>query len=145
MARRPTRSSGASKRPAPRASAASASGKPATPRDAAVFALLALLADKRFEEISLAEVATEANVSLADLRGEFNSTLAIFAAHVKDNDRKVLAGIDADMAEEPARERLFDVLMRRIEIMAPHRAALRSVMRSAARNPGLALALNCMA
>jgi hypothetical protein len=57
----------------------------------------------------------------------------------------VLAGGDGDMAEEPARDRLFDVLMRRIEIMAPHRAAIRSLMRSAACNPGLALALNAIA
>ena len=53
----------------------------------------------------------------------------------------MLAGDDADMAEEPPRERLFDVLMRRIELLAPHKAAVRSLMRSAVRNPGLALAL----
>jgi len=57
----------------------------------------------------------------------------------------VLDGSDPDMAEEPARERLFDVLMRRIEALAPDKDALRSLMRSARRNPGLALALNAMA
>ena len=51
-------------------------------------------------------------------------------------DREVLAGIDADMAEEPPRERLFDVLMRRLELLAPHKAAVRSLLRSALRNPG---------
>ena len=84
-------------------------------------------------------------MSLADLRGEFGSTLAILAAHIKDTDKAVLAVIDADMAEEPAREQLFDVLMRRLELLEPHKEALRSLMRSAARNPGLALALNAMA
>ncbi len=49
------------------------------------------------------------------------------------------------MAEEPPRERLFDVLMRRLEVLAPHKDAVRSLMRSAARNPGLALALNGLA
>jgi hypothetical protein len=57
----------------------------------------------------------------------------------------VLAGGDGDMAEESARERLFDVLMRRLELLAPHREAVRSLTRSAARNPGLALALGCQA
>ena len=47
--------------------------------------------------------------------------------------------------EEPARERLFDVLMRRLEALAPYKEAVRSLMRSARRNPGLALALNAMA
>ena len=56
-------------------------------------------------------------LSLADLRAEFASTLAILAAHIKEIDRKVLAGSDADMAEESPRERLFDVLMRRLEVL----------------------------
>ena len=74
-----------------------------------------------------------------------NSTLAILAAQVKETDRAVLAGSDADMAEEPPRERLFDVLMRRIEVLAPHKAAVRSLARSASFNPGLAFALNGLA
>ena len=64
------------------------------------------------------------------------------AAHIKDIDRAVLAADFSDMAEEPPRERLFDVLMRRIEILGPHREAIRSLMRSATRNPPLAMALN---
>ena len=75
------------------------------------------------------------------MRAAFGSTLAILAAHIKEIDRTVLAGIDADMAEERPRERLFDVLMRRLETLAPYKEATRS-LRSARRNPGLALALN---
>ena len=114
-------------------------------RDKAIEALMALLAEHGFEEIGLAEVAGRAGIKLSQLRGEFGSTLAILAAHIKDTDSKVLAGGDADMAEESARERLFDVLMRRIETLAPHKEATRSLMRSARRNPGLAFALNAMA
>jgi hypothetical protein len=40
---------------------------------------------------------------------------------------------------------LFDVLMRRLEVLAPHKAAMRSLMRSATRNPRLALTLNGLA
>ena len=74
-----------------------------------------------------------------------DTTLAILAAHVKEIDRAVLAGSDADMAAEPPRERLFDVLMRRIEVLAPHKAAMRTLFRSAVRNPGLAVTLNGLA
>ena len=114
-------------------------------RERIVAALMALLAEKPFEQIGLADVATHAGVPLGAMRGEFASTLAIYAAHVKAVDRQVLEGGDGDMAEEPPRERLFDVLMRRIEILAPHKDAIRSLLRSAMRNPGLALALNAMA
>jgi hypothetical protein len=57
----------------------------------------------------------------------------------------VLAEVDPDMEEESPRERLFDVLMRRLELLGPHREAVRSLLRSARRDPPLALALNGMA
>jgi AcrR family transcriptional regulator len=121
---------------------------PATPtgtdRERIIAAFLALLAEKPFERIDLSEIAARADVKLGTLRGEFPSTLAIVGAHFKALDRTVLDGGEGDMSEEPPRERLFDVLMRRIEALAPHKEALRSLMRSARRNPGLAFALNAM-
>jgi len=125
--------------------AASAPPRGNTDRDKAIDALMALLAEQSFEQIGLAEVAGRAGLKLSQLRTEFGSTLAIVGAQMKDIDRAVLAGGSADMAEEPARERLFDVLMRRLEALAPYREAVRSLVRSARRNPGLALALNAMA
>ena len=119
-----------------RVQAQAAAPRGTTDRDKAVDALMALLAEHSFEEIGLAEVAGRAGLKLSELRAEFGSTLAIVAAHIKDIDRAVLAGNSGDMAEEPARERLFDVLMRRIEALAPYKEAVHSLLRSARRNPG---------
>jgi AcrR family transcriptional regulator len=116
-----------------------------TNRDKAMDALMALLVEHSFDEIGLAEIAGRAGLSLSQLRAEFGSTLAILAAHIKDIDRQVLDGTDADAADEPARDRLFDVLMRRLEALAPYKKAVRSLMRSARHSPSLALALNGMA
>jgi AcrR family transcriptional regulator len=116
-----------------------------TDRDKAIAALMALLAERSLEQVGLAEVAGRAGLKLSQLRAEFGSTLAILGAHIKEIDRTVLAGGDVDMAEEPARERLFDVLMRRLEAHAPYKDAVRSIMCSARRSPGLAFALNAMA
>jgi AcrR family transcriptional regulator len=85
-------------------------------RERIVDAFMALLAEKSFERIGFAEIAAAAHVSLSDLRGTFPSTLAILAAQIRETDRAVLAGGDTDMAEEPPRERLFDVLMRRLGV-----------------------------
>src|SRR6266545_1475900 len=134
MARKPTRTSAESPE----------SGGDKSERDRIIDAFMTLLAEKPFERIGFAEIAKAAEVSLSELRSQFGSTLAILATHVKETDRAVLAGIDADMAEEPPRERLFDVLMRRLELLAPHKAAVRSLTRSAMRNPPLALALNSL-
>lgn len=136
MARKPKRPRKAPSAPPPRGT---------SDRDKAVDALMALLAEHSFEDIGLAEIAGRAGLKLSQLRAEFGSTLAILAAHIKDIDRAVLAGGDADMTDEPPRERLFDVLMRRLEALAPYKEAVRSILRSARRNPGLAVALNTMA
>jgi AcrR family transcriptional regulator len=132
-----------------RAKASTSASTPTQPtgsdRERIVAAFLALLAEKPFERIDLSEVAAGAGVSLGTIRAEFASTLAIYAAHVKQIDRAVLDGVDGDMAEEPPRERLFDVLMRRIEALAPHKEAVRSLLRSVSRDPALALALNGIA
>ena len=114
-------------------------------RDKTIAALMDLLAEQSFEDIGLAEVAGRAGIKLSQLRGEFGSTLAILGAFTQQIDNVVLDGGDADMAEEKPRDRLFDVLMRRLEALAPYKDAIHSIMRSARRNPGLALALNAMA
>jgi AcrR family transcriptional regulator len=116
-------------------------------RAKAVAAFMSLLGERSFEQIGLAEVAGRAGLKLSQLRAEFGSTLAIYAAYVRDIDRIVLEGEKDqkdDMGEEPVRERLFDILMRRVEALAPYKEGIRSLMRSARRNPGLAFALNCM-
>jgi len=113
--------------------------------DLSVAAFMALLAEKRFEDIGFGEIARRAGISLAELRTKYTSKMAMLAAHMRELDRAVLAGIDAGMAEEEPRERLFDVLMRRLDLHAPHKPAVRSLRRSMMANPGLALALNGLA
>lgn len=120
-----------------------ASGK--SDREKIIEAFMALLAERPFEEVGFGDIAARSGLSLAQCRDEFSSTLCVLAAHIKDIDRKVLSGGDADMTEEPPRERLFDVLMRRLEALAPYRAAVRSLLRSAACDPALSLALNSFA
>ena len=138
MARNPRRDSPAD--PTPPAPPPPATG--GSDREKIIEAFLALLTEKPFERIGFGDIAARSGVSLADCRGAFTSTLGVVAGFLRDIDRKVLAASTADMAEEPPRERLFDVLMRRIETLAPHRESVRSLVRSASRNPPFALALN---
>ena len=114
-------------------------------RDRIVAALMALLAERRFEEVAFPDVAERAGVPLDRCRGQFSSLVAVVAAQMEATDRAVLAVRDADMAGEPPRERLFDVLMRRLEALTPHKPAVRSLMRSARCNPLLALTMNALA
>ena len=99
MARKPARKA-TGKKPA-RATRAPAA--PTTEREKIIAAFLSLLAEKPFEKIGLPAIAKEAGVSLASLRGEFPSTLAIVAAHIKATDRAVLAEDASDMARGAGR------------------------------------------
>src|SRR5260370_33022264 len=111
-------------------------------RERIIDAFMDLLAQKPIDQIGFGEIAGRANLSLSELRAGFGSKLAIVAAHGKETDRTLLAARDPDMAEESARERLFDVLLRRLEILEPRKEPGGSLLRSCTREPGMAIALN---
>ncbi|TCT08224.1 TetR/AcrR family transcriptional regulator [Aquabacter spiritensis] len=112
-------------------------------RDACLRAFLDLVATRGFERVSLDAVAAQAGVALSELRAAYGTPLDLVAAFLRATDRQVLAegGPDGVDLAEPAQERLFEVLMRRLDALEPHKAAVASLMRSARRNPLLALAL----
>jgi AcrR family transcriptional regulator len=119
--------------------------QPSVQHDPIVAAFMAILAEKRFEEVGFAEIARRAGVSLSEVRAKHASKIEMLAAYMRDVDRAVLDGIDPGLADEPARERLFDVLMRRLDILAANKAAVKSLRQSVAFNPGLTLAVNSLA
>lgn len=112
------------------------------PRDRAVDALLALAAQRPWEQIGLADIASHAGLSLKDLRASFPSKGAILGAFSRRIDLAVLAGNASDLASEPPRERVFDVLMRRFEALRPYRDALKSIRSGVASEPLTVAALN---
>lgn len=112
-------------------------------REACLRSFLALLAETPYRSIDLATVAAHAGVPLGVLRTVCADTDDLLAAFFRDTDRRVLA--DAAPSDEPAaegpRERLFEVLMCRLTVLEPHRAAVGGLVRSARRDPLLALRL----
>ena len=121
------------------------SAKPAASRTRIVEALMELAGERAFAEITITEIAARANVTLAEFRDCFPSKGAVVAGWSRMIDSKVLEANNADLAGEPAKERLFDVLMRRLDAMAPYRAGLESVIHWVRRDPAAALALNQVA
>jgi AcrR family transcriptional regulator len=115
---------------------------PSSPRKAVIEATMRLAADRPWNDIELVDIAREAGVSLADLRDLFPSKGAILGGFSRMIDRKVLEGTSDDLAGEPARERVFDVIMRRLDAMAPYKAALRRTAYSLRYDPLSLAALN---
>jgi AcrR family transcriptional regulator len=113
------------------------------PRDRIIDAFLALVAERGFASVGLADIATASGVPLAEMRALFAGKLAILAGFSKRIDQAVLAAGSAE--GEGARDRLFDVFMRRLDALAPHKAALKRIAEEARRNPGLASVLHAIA
>jgi len=84
-------------------------------------ALLDLVADRPFRDVRLAEVAERAGVPLADLRRAYDGPFDVLSGFARRIDVGVLAGEDASMRGEPIKQRLADALMRRFDLLAPHR------------------------
>ncbi len=116
-----------------------------SPRDRIVDALMALAADTKWDQISLPMIATRADVSLADLRDHFPSKGAILGGFSRRIDRIVLDGTGDDMMGEPARERVLDVMMRRLDALAPYKAALKEIRNATRHDPLMLAALNQLA
>jgi len=114
--------------------------KPAN--EAALDAFLGLIAEKDFAAVTLRDVAAAAGLGLTDLYRLYPDKVALAGAFMARIDADVLAGTPShDDPEETARDRLFDVMMRRYDALKPHRLALRAIRRAGTRDPLLALAL----
>lgn len=110
-------------------------------------ATLELAAEKPFLSVALGEIATRAGVDLSALRQRYADRIAILSDFVGFIDEQVLAGGTADGTGfgEPARDRLFDILMRRFDALAPYRAGLKGIHSAARRDPLFAATLNRIA
>lgn len=107
-----------------------------------VDAMMALAAERPWEEITISDVARHAGITLAEFREHFISKGAVLGAFSRRIDKIVLEGTGDDLGEESAKDRLFDVLMRRLDAMTPYKAAIEGVLEWTGREPLAAAALN---
>ena len=112
--------------------------KQADPSKSVIAAALQLAAERGWAGLALADIAVAAKLSLAELYAVYPSKTAILIALSRDVDRQVLAGLE-EGTEESTRDRLFDLIMKRFDALAPYRDGLSAVARDAGRDPVAAL------
>ena len=108
--------------------------------DRLIDAALKLAAERRWREVTLAEIARAAGVSLAEAYRVMPSRSAVLHGFARRIDAEVLG---ADAVEEDSvrpRDRIFDVLMRRFDALQRHRGAVAAILRDSYRDPLAALA-----
>src|SRR3546814_9984604 len=101
---------------------------------------LELAAARGWQDVALADIARAAGVSLAWLYQLYPGKSAILAAYMRQVDAVVLSGETPFEAEEPPRDRLFEILMQRFDVLARDRAAVAGILRDLPRDPPAALA-----
>lgn len=125
------------------------SGRKAAPRPddrtMAVEAFLGLLATRSYADISLTDIAEAAGLKPSALRQAVSGKSELLAAFAGQVDAAVLDDRDDSMFDQPPRDRLFDVLMTRLDALAPHKSALTQLRKDAMRDPALAMCLNGIA
>lgn len=97
-------------------------------RDLVIDAAMELAATDGWSRASLSRIADAAGMTLAEVRAEFPAKGLILDAFFSRIDHLVLAAGPAD-ADDSARDRLFDILMRRFDALAPYKAGVAGILR----------------
>ncbi|MCZ8276861.1 MAG: helix-turn-helix domain containing protein [Acetobacteraceae bacterium] len=105
-----------------------------------IAALWRVIAAHGWPGLSMRRLAAEAGVEVATLRERFPTRLDVLLLHGRMMDQAVLAGTIPGQGGS-ARDRIFDVLMRRLDAMQPHREGILRLFEDMRRDPALALAL----
>jgi AcrR family transcriptional regulator len=108
-----------------------------------IAATMRLAAEKPWDDVLMKDIAGAAAIDLAALRREFPSKTAILSAFMRSVDDAVLASAPKFTGAENARDRIFDVVMARFDVLAPYKEALKSI--AAARPMDMELVRRAMA
>ena len=100
-----------------------------TPKGRILAAALACAASKSWADVTLLDIAEAAQTPLADFRGEgeLASKTDIIAALLRAVDDEVLKRAAKRSEGQEKRDALFDIVMTRFDLLAPHKAALKSI------------------
>ncbi|MBP2230695.1 AcrR family transcriptional regulator [Azospirillum agricola] len=106
-------------------------------------AAMRLAVEKGWNRVGLLEVARAAGVPLSRFHHRYRGRADLLAAVSRVADAAVLAADAPPDPAESARDRLFDVMMRRFDALLPFREGLRAVVRDLPGEPVTALAFSC--
>src|SRR4051812_36010914 len=133
----------AARKAAPKAAPKSARARSGDPATALRQALLRLVETQGWIDLSFAEIAEQAGVPIAEAHRIYSSKTAVLLGLTRAIDERILTSLDADPLEGSAKDRLFDIVMRRFDVLKADRNAYRRLMRQLPATPNAFAALLC--
>jgi ubiquinone biosynthesis protein COQ9 len=112
-------------------------------RNRAIRAAFELAAERGWDQVTFTEIAERTGLSLADLRRDFTCKTDLLKGFQAEVDAEVLAKMKPAADEQKPRDRLFDLIMTRFEVMAPYKQALDRIHAALRCRPGQAAQLFC--
>ncbi len=106
------------------------SSKKTNPSQDGVEAALRLAGKIPWNDISLADIAAEAGVTEGDLRALFPTKLSILKVYGGQVEEQVAARGTSISMDEPMKDRLFEAVMMRFDILESHKDAYASIIRA---------------
>jgi AcrR family transcriptional regulator len=106
-------------------------------------AAFALIGDEGWRGFSFVALARRTGVSRVEIYRQFRSRGALLCALSRRIDEAMLAVDEAELAGLPPRDRVFELLMRRLEALVPYRAGLARLARDARADPCVVLLTAC--
>ncbi len=103
---------------------------------------LALAAEHPWRSVTMEMIAAHSEIPLDRLYALYPSRTALLKAFFRRIDEQVLKGHDPEDRDEPVRDRLLDVFLRRFDALGPHKEAVRSIARDMYTDP---MAMLCLA
>lgn len=88
-----------------------------------------------WRDLSYAEIAKDAGLSLAAAYDAYPSKAAILTGIGRDIDARLFASLEEDPLDGSVKDRLFDLIMRRLDILGEHKEAYAALVWELPRTP----------
>jgi ubiquinone biosynthesis protein COQ9 len=129
------KATGKARKAAPKKRATTRRADPADAAAALRAALLSLSATQGWRDLSLADIAEAAGLSMAAAHAVYPTKAALLTGLARATDQAVLASLGDDPLDGSAKDRLFDLMMRRFDLMQPSRDGYLTLLHELPQTP----------
>ena len=115
--------------------------RPVNIRNKVIDAALNCASEVGWRDVSLQMIAADAGVGFSKLYAHYPSKTAIVAEIMHETTSTIIDRSDSSSVREPARDRLLDAILQRLDAMEENKAAIATILRETMLDPLGALSL----